>query len=373
MRYTKWNFIMSVLGIFIYIFDLIVDTWVSVKFFHEGQYVFGVLTVTFIVFGTFVVQCFSYSWFKADLKKAGQEDHHCFLLLHCLQGGVFTRYWFVLKKGHHVAFKYSSKTNNFMEEQIDLHKEVIDRVTDLSMLRLFETYLEGCPQLVLQLYSLLEQGQGNFSPYAAIMVTCCGISWSTVDYQIALRKSLPDKNPINGLSPKFMYLFYKLFTLLSWVLSVVLLLFLNVKIALFLLLFLWLLGIMWAFKKQTQFCASIGMEFLYRIVVGFILVFTFFNVKGQNTKCPMSCYYIVKVLATLYILIAFWVCLPSVFISDYFIIITVIIAFTFLLGIIFLIVYYGIFHPNRSEEKKPDEIDGKPVQRDCRMSYFLML
>ncbi|XP_023401550.1 XK-related protein 9 [Loxodonta africana] len=372
MKYTKWNFIMSVLGIFIYIFDLIVDTWVSVKFFCEGQYVFGVLTVIFILFGTFVVQCFSYSWFKADLEKTGQENHHRFLLLHCLQGGVFIRYWFALKKGYHVAFKNSSKTNNFMEEQIDLHKEVIDRVTDLSMLRLFETYLEGCTQLVLQLYSLVEHGQGNFSQYAAIMVSCCAISWSTVDYQIALRKSLPDKKPFNGLSPKFTYLFYKLFTLLSWMLSVVLLIFLNVKMALLLLLFLWFLGIIWAFKNQTQFCASVGMEFLYRIIVGFILVFTFFNVKGQNTKCPMSCYYIVKVLATLSILIAFWVCPPSIFISDYLLIISITVVLTFLLGIIFLIVYYGIFHPNRSGEKKPDHTDGKPVQRDCRMRYFLM-
>lgn len=53
--------------------------------------------------------------------------------------------------------------DNFIEEQIDPHKEVIYAVTDLSMLRLFETYLEGCPQLVLQLYTCLEHGQANIS------------------------------------------------------------------------------------------------------------------------------------------------------------------------------------------------------------------
>uniref|UniRef100_A0A452UWU8 XK-related protein n=1 Tax=Ursus maritimus TaxID=29073 RepID=A0A452UWU8_URSMA len=91
MKYTKLNFMLSVLGIIIYITDLIVDIWVSVRFFCEGRNVFGILTVSFMLFGTLVVQCFSYSWFKADLKKAGQENQHCFLLLHCLQGGVFTR------------------------------------------------------------------------------------------------------------------------------------------------------------------------------------------------------------------------------------------------------------------------------------------
>ncbi|XP_010607311.1 XK-related protein 9 isoform X2 [Fukomys damarensis] len=320
-----------------------------------------------------MVQCFSYSWFKTDLKKEGQESQCYFLLLHCLQGGVFIRYWFALKRGYHVAFKYGDKTNDLMEEQIDPHKEVIDAVTDLSMLRLFETYLEGCPQLIIQLYIFLEHGQANFNQYAAIMISCCAISWSTVDFQIALRKSLPEKNLLNGSCSKVTYLFYKLHTLLSWMLSIVLLLFINVKIALFLLFFLWLIGLIWAFKKQTQFCNSKSMEFLYRIIVGFILTFTFFNIKGQNTRCPMFCYYFVRVLTTLGTLIVFWVYPFSIFNADYFLPISVTIILSLLFGIIFLTVYYGIFHPNRGKETECDEIDGKPVQKYCRMRYFIGL
>lgn len=69
MKYTKLNFMMSVLGIMIYVADLIGHLGVC-QIFHERQYVFGVLTVSFMLFGTLVVQCFSYSWFKADLKQA---------------------------------------------------------------------------------------------------------------------------------------------------------------------------------------------------------------------------------------------------------------------------------------------------------------
>ncbi|KAL1775607.1 XK-related protein 9 [Sigmodon hispidus] len=228
MKYTKCNFAMSVFGIIIYVTDLVADILLSVRYFRDGQYVFGVLTLSFMLCATLTVQCFSYSWLKDDLKKAGQEIEHYFFLLHCLQGGVFTRYWFALRKGYHVVFKHSNRTsNNFMEEQTDPHREAIYIATDLSMLRLFETYLEGCPQLILQLYVFLECGQANLSQYAVIMVSCCAISWSTVDYQIALRKSLPDKNLLNGLCPRLTYLFYKLFTLLSWMLSVVLLLFVD--------------------------------------------------------------------------------------------------------------------------------------------------
>lgn len=363
---------MSVLGIIIYVTDLVADILLSVRYFHNGQYVFGVLTLSFVLCGTLIVQCFSYSWLKDDLKKTGQENEHYFLLLHCFQGGVFTRYWFALRKGYHVVFKHSKRTSNFMEEQTDPHKEAIDITTDLSMLRLFETYLEGCPQLILQLYAFLERGQANLSQYAVIMISCCAISWSTVDYQVALRKSLPDKNLLSGFCPKLTYLFYKLFTLLSWTLSIVLLLFVDVKIALFLLLFLWIIGFLWACIRQTQFCNSLSMEFLYRIVVGVILVFTFFNIKGQDTKCPMSCYYTIRVLGTLGILTVFWTYPLSIFNSDYFIPISAIVVLALLLGIVFLTVYYGVFHPNRIVEAQHDETDGKSPQRDCRMRYFLM-
>lgn len=361
---------MSVLGIIIYVTDLVADIVLSVRYFHDGQYVLGVLTLSFVLCGTLIVHCFSYSWLKADLEKAGQENERYFLLLHCLQGGVFTRYWFALRTGYHVVFKHSDRKSNFMEEQTDPHKEAIDMATDLSMLRLFETYLEGCPQLILQLYAFLECGQANLSQCMVIMVSCCAISWSTVDYQIALRKSLPDKNLLRGLWPKLMYLFYKLLTLLSWMLSVVLLLFVDVRVALLLLLFLWITGFIWAFINHTQFCNSVSMEFLYRIVVGFILVFTFFNIKGQNTKCPMSCYYTVRVLGTLGILTVFWIYPLSIFNSDYFIPISATIVLALLLGIIFLGVYYGNFHPNRNVEPQLDETDGKAPQRDCRIRYF---
>lgn len=88
------------------------------------------------------------------------------------------RYWFALKKGYQVAFKYSSKTDNFLGEQIDPRKEVIDRVTDLSMLRLLETYLEGCPQLVLQLYIALEHEQASISQCKSFLIPC--VRWVPV-------------------------------------------------------------------------------------------------------------------------------------------------------------------------------------------------
>ncbi|XP_036590330.1 XK-related protein 9 isoform X2 [Trichosurus vulpecula] len=241
------------------------------------------------------------------------------------------------------------------------------------MLRLFEVYLEASLQLMIQLYVLMESGRAGFSQVPAIVISCCAISWSTVDYHIALRKSLPDKKLLSGVCPKVMYLLYKLLTFISWILSVSLFTKLNVNLGLILLLIFWLSGITWACIQQTTFCTSKCMEILYRVVVGFILIFTFFNVKGENTKFPMSAYYTMRVLVTSGILAVFWFCRPPPEHQTFFRAITIITVVALLLGILCLIVYYTSFHPNRSKEKKTfDELDGRTPPRACRIRHFLM-
>lgn len=82
---------------------------------------------------------------------------------------LFSRYWFALRQGYEVVSKPSSRTSDFSEEQIDPHKEAVDMATDLSMLRLFEAYLESCPQLILQLYAFLERGQATLSQCKSLL------------------------------------------------------------------------------------------------------------------------------------------------------------------------------------------------------------
>ncbi|XP_074062918.1 XK-related protein 9 isoform X3 [Macrotis lagotis] len=178
MRFTKWNFLMLVLGSLIYVVDLIIDIWVSVNFFYKGQHIFGILTVSFVLIAAGVVQCFSFMWYKEDFQKTGQKGLNCSLLIHCFQGGIFTRYWFALRKGFCLAFQCSNSddlsggpsltqdpmvTTPSKEELADPHQTVINEVADLSMLRLFEIYLEASPQLMIQLYDLMESDQVGFS------------------------------------------------------------------------------------------------------------------------------------------------------------------------------------------------------------------
>ncbi|CAB1350007.1 unnamed protein product [Coregonus sp. 'balchen'] len=98
--------------------------------------------------------------------------------------------------------------------------------------------------------------------------------------------------------PTFFYLMYKLLTISTHILSLSLFLILSLYSALGMAV-LWLAGTLWAHWVHTDFCTSKSLERLYRTIVGVVLVFTFFNVKGQDTRWPMAVYYVLYALVNL--------------------------------------------------------------------------
>ncbi|NXE09940.1 XKR9 protein, partial [Lophotis ruficrista] len=366
MKFTKQNFIFLVGGIMIYLVDIGVDFWVASKYICQGQYSWSILILCFRGLSSLITQIFSYEWFKNDWEGTDTRKLKWIFLVHLFHCGIFIRYWFALKYGCQAAFKQNSSGDASERDPSNfIQKQAIDVVTDINMLRVFKTFLETTPQLFVQIYILMEHGKYNFCQYAAIIMSFCGISFSMVDYQISLRKSLPDKDEFRVL-PKLAYLFYKLLTITSWILSISLITLLSIRSSVILLIFLWISGFTWTLKQRTTFCKSKKMEYLYRTVVGIILIFTFFNIKGRKTKVCISIYYATHAIVTLGILFVYMFWKPSVIKEIHYTIVSILTILSLVLGIIFLVVYYRHFHPTAycRPQACSDEVDGETEQKD---------
>lgn len=70
---------------------------------------------------------------------------------HCVC--LVSRYYHLLKEGFQVVWTKSN--GDGVDKLREVHKKLFCVATDLSMLKLFETFLESAPQLLLQLYILL--------------------------------------------------------------------------------------------------------------------------------------------------------------------------------------------------------------------------
>ncbi|XP_073344464.1 XK-related protein 9 [Pagrus major] len=380
-QYTRLRWILTIAGLLLYVVDIWTDIVLALKYFQQRQFVWTGLTLVFVLLGQLPTQIFGYAWYRDDMTDVLINPEGTSTIsgmskgglaaLHLLGMGIFTRYYHLLKQG----FKVVWTTPNFytLEERREVHHNLFCLATDLSMLKLFETFLESVPQLLLQLYIVLGHAECSVMQYLSMVFSFLNIAWALVDYRRCLRRSLPHVSEMPSGIPTAVYLLYKLCTITSHILSYALLLILSAYTTVGLTV-VWLLGTTWTHLLQTDFCSSRGLEHLYRAVIGVILTFTFFNVKGQDTRVAMIIYYsfysIINVAAPL--LLAFLK--PGLLQTDTVLLLTVsgIIWGCSVLGLVCLLLYYLYLHP-REKWREADEVDGleKETETIRRIRSFL--
>lgn len=197
------------------------------------------------------------------------------------------------------------------------------------------------------------------------------IAWALVDYRRCLRRSLPHIREMPSGLPTAIYLLYKLFTITSHILSYTLLLILSTYTTIALTV-LWLLATTWTHLLQTNFCSSRGLELLYRAVVGVILTFTFFNVKGQDTKVAMVIYYVFYFLINITAPVLLALLKPELQTASFLLTVGGLILGGLVLGLVCLVLYYLLLHP-REKWREADEVDGPGEETETtkRIRNFL--
>uniref|UniRef100_A0A3B1J7A6 XK-related protein n=1 Tax=Astyanax mexicanus TaxID=7994 RepID=A0A3B1J7A6_ASTMX len=350
-QFTKFRWICTVIGLL-------------VQYFTQGQEVWFALTVTFIIVGSLCTHVFSYAWFEDDAESEQMDmpalSKAHLVVVHLLQMGFLNPF------GLRTLCRTPRSRNLF------------GQAADLSMLRMFETYLESVPQLLLQLYIVLQHQQASHIQYISIVISFFNIAWSTVDYWRCLRRSLPDTMEIPTGLPTVVYLLYKVLTISARILSLTLLILHNIYNILALVL-IWLVGTVWAHAVKTTFCSSTCLEYFYRATVGFILIFTFFNVKGGNTKIPMTLYYVFSSLQNLSAPLLLFLFKPQILGAEFFLPTLVFILVANMIGLVFLVWYYTALHPQLN--RVADEVDGSaherrpeaPMGAQRRQNQFLSL
>lgn len=196
-------------------------------------------------------------------------------------------------------------------------------------------------------------------------VSFLNAAWALVDYRRCLRRSLPDVKEMPSGVPTAIYLLYKLFTITSHILGYALLLIFSTYSTVALA-FIWLVGTIWTHFLHTDFCSSRSLEFLYRAIVGVILTFTFFNVKGQGTRDVMIIYYLFHSLINIVSPLPLVILKPELLTSSVLLCVSVLMAGS-VLGLVCLVIYYLRLHPTEAC-READEVDGlgtreQPKQR----------
>ncbi|XP_061661643.1 XK-related protein 9 [Syngnathoides biaculeatus] len=380
IRFTKRRLLLTVVGLLLYLVDIWIDVGLSLEYLLDRHYIRSALTFSFVLAGLLVTQIFSHAWYEDDLDDALMNPRGKstilgmskwkLMIVHLCGAGIFTRYYHLLKCGFRVVWFSTGSLNE--DAKKEAHHLLFCQATDLSMLKLFEAFLESAPQLLLQIYIVLGNGEASVVQYFSMVISFLNIAWALLDYRRCLRRSLPRTREMPSGIPTVVYFLYKLCTITSHILSYSLLLVLTPYCVIALVAILWLLGTMWSHLLRTNFCSTRSHEMVYRTVVGFILTFTFFNVKGQDTRISMTVYYFLYSLINVTSPLLLALLKPDVQTETFFLVISVFIFSGTVLGLVCLVLYYLHLHP-REKRSQSDEVDGTVTHAEIqgRMSNFL--
>lgn len=344
--------VLGVLGTAAFLVDLGADLWAAGQYVRSGQYVWAALVLALLGLASAVLQLFSWAWLRAD-----PADLHTALparrwlaLLHCLQLGYLYRCLQGLQQG--LLVWRQEAPSEFDLAYADF------LALDVSMLRLFETFLETTPQLTLVLAIVLQSGQTESYQLVGICSSFVGISWALLDYHRALRTCLPAK-ALLGLGSSVVYFLWNLLLLWPRVLAVALFSALFPRYVALHFAGLWLVLLFWVWLQGTHFMPGPGFEWLYRATVAVILYFSWFNVAEGRTR-GRAAIHLLFLLGDSALMVAAWgaqrgwlpagVPLPALLLAG---------LACFLLGLALRLVYYRWLHPTASSWES-DQVDGLP-------------
>eukprot|EP00057_Strongylocentrotus_purpuratus_P026360 XP_011680834.1 PREDICTED: uncharacterized protein LOC590700 [Strongylocentrotus purpuratus] len=221
-------------------------------------------------------------------------------------------------------------------------ERLFNQQSDVCMLRLFESFMESAPQVVLQLYIMVATNDENFWTGTSAAVSLFSLCWALGAYSRAHRKVRRDKKVVSwpGL---VLQTLWRIGMISSRVMALVL--FASVfKAYIFLAVGIHWIGMMvWVHLQKTDFCTHPLEERLFNCVVAVIYIFCFFNLKeGKSRKRVLVFYSIMFVENTVLLLV--WYSYRTI--GEWYNVAGFTIVFGgYGIGVVSMILYYRYLHP----------------------------
>nr|XP_056702396.1 XK-related protein 8 [Euleptes europaea] len=351
-RYRCRDLLFASMGTAAFLVDLAADAWVAASYLRAGHDSWGGLVLALLGLSSLATQLFSWAWYRSDPKELRRDPlgDQTLLALHLLQLGYLYRCLHVLKVGFKVC-------RNEAATEVERGYAVF-LSHDISLLRLFETFLESAPQLTLGVYIILHTGKAETFQMLGICTSFVCIAWALLDYHQSLRTFLREKHKL-GLLSSAIYFLWNFLLVCPRILSLALFTALFPSYIFLHFLGVWLAMFLWVSLQGTDFMEHAGFEWLYRAVVAVILYFCWFNIAEGKTRYRCAIYYTFLALDSA-LLTFFWVWYNRPLSWDSPVQYALLAAVPcYILGILLRCIYYQSCHPTRQAVPPAayDEVD----------------
>nr|XP_034972769.1 XK-related protein 8 [Zootoca vivipara] len=352
-RYRYWDLAFALMGTAAFLVDLGADAWVAASYLKAGDYHWGGLVLGLLALSSLATQFFSCAWYWSDPPELMEAlpTRRTLLVLHILQLGYLYRCFYVLKVGFRVC---RTKADKDIAYAVFLSH-------DISFLRLFETFLESAPQLVLGLYIILCTKKAEIFQVLGICTSFLCIAWALLDYHQTLRSFLREKHKL-GRRSSTIYFLWNFLLVCPRILCLALFAVVFPNYISLHFLAVWSAMFLWVTLQGTDFMECAAFEWPYRAVVAVILYFCWFNVAEGKTCYRSAIYYTFLLVDSAILAVSWlWNTLPLNYDSHHVAHALYAALPCYVAGILLRSVYYKCLHPTlqAAVPVTGDEIDNR--------------
>ncbi|KAF8786193.1 XK-related protein 6-like [Argiope bruennichi] len=360
-QYSPLGCLDILMSIMCYAGDLGSDLVVCYVLFAEKRILWAVLTATFVLLSSVVVNVLSIHWYIRNQRSSASVYTSVSKLtwvirslFHIFFMGLIYRYLYLLFKclckdhledrDHRSVMEARKRKNAILQMTIKEDKQT-------ATLCLLHSFLESAPQLILQLYTLAQRTDRDSQVIVFIQGACAAsslfqLAWSITSYNSTLHRTMLGKKKANSVGKALQFLWH-FCTIGSRACTLALF---TKEYHFWLFPFCighWGVMTIWVMHQQTRFCRKNGdlhqcKEYMCNMVVGVAYVIYYLNVKAEPTRYKYSAYYAI-VFAENCALMTLWFLRndPGVW---YHIPALVAVFSSFASGIVFMLFYYGFCH-----------------------------
>ncbi|BFY99748.1 hypothetical protein BsWGS_02788 [Bradybaena similaris] len=319
------DILVAFISLVTFLLDVGTDIAVCIHLFLDDQTVWGWLVAVFITLSAVFMSVVSVIWNIQD-----KTATPVIVVSHLLLVAPIERYLNVIWLG----------VKSYRTRKVLYTQKALRALSDVSVLRLIEAFLQSAPQLVLQMYILLCERRISWIIGFSVSCSLLSLTWAMTAYcdtQCSAHSASNCRHTVRLLLHWGWQLFmtaaritaFVLFAcvLHSWMFAVM-----GAH---------WLISFVWISVRGTDY--GKGYEkWLFRLVCAFMYIFVFLNLNKGKSRWRITAYYLMMLLENKAMLVVFLI------IGDTSMtLVSCLVVFAgFFTGLVCMLMYYAFFHPS---------------------------
>ncbi|XP_046684779.1 XK-related protein 7 [Homalodisca vitripennis] len=378
---TNWDILVLLVSIFSHIIDVALDINLAYRYFRHKQTVYFLLTVVFILFPACVNTGISIRMYMFDTEAASSTKMaikkwtiRIFVLLFQLAP--------IMRYCDSLDYALKSRRAERIKDRVTQRKYyelMLKEDSDVALLRVFECFLEAAPQQILQVaIVLVERGHGStfqlLHQLGSISSSLLSMAWSMASYHRSIRFCQKDKTNLTWSGTAMQFLWHFMITV-SRILSISAVasafpVWSGVACAVH-----WLVMTLWlSIFEKTQFSlinekASTSDRFhelVFCATLGLVYIFTYLTPSDGSTRNRYLIYYPICFVENAAAITTWAITADDRLQSSWYFVPFLISGIVpFLVGIVFMVLYYKFFHPKTSRKVGVSSYTVKEPITDC--------